>query len=237
MREQERRQVVDRETELVSVGARLAPAMPPTTADPGVVHEHVEPRLVALDLAGETAHRLERREVGPVDAQPVVARSLADLLGRARQPVRAAAVEQHGRTARGQVLRQRPAEPVGGAGDEDRLLVEGTHPGNRMRRSVAPRKRPLAPSGEISYSLLARMAAAERYIIQVERPGERIDMAAVRVLLGDTGVELDADYGPVPVNPKLGRYVVRGLASPDARARAEAIPGVRFFAEVRQEPA
>src|SRR5438876_8543069 len=77
VREQERRQVVDRETELVSVGARLAPAMPPTTADRGVVHEHVEPRLVALDLAGETAHRLERREVGPVDAQPVVARSLA----------------------------------------------------------------------------------------------------------------------------------------------------------------
>src|SRR6266568_1621671 len=133
VREQERRQVVDRETELVSVGARLAPAMTPTTADPGVVHEHVEPRLVALDLAGETAHRLERREVGPVDAQPVVVRSLADLLGRARQPVRAAAVEQHGRTARGQVLRQRPAEPVGGAGDEDRLLVEGTHQPARAR--------------------------------------------------------------------------------------------------------
>jgi len=109
--------------------------------------------------------------------------------------------------------------------------------GTTMAPDARFRYRPLAPSRGISYSLLARMAAAERYIIQVERPGERIDMAAVRVLLGDTGVELDADYGPVPVNPKLGRYVVRGLASPDARARAEAIPGVRFFAEVRQEPA
>lgn len=81
------------------------------------------------------------------------------------------------------------------------------------------------------------MTAVERYIIQVERPGERVDMAAIRALLGDTGVELDVDYGPVPINPKLGRYVVRGVASPDARARAETIPGVRFFADARQEPA
>ncbi len=80
-------------------------------------------------------------------------------------------------------------------------------------------------------------AVKSRYVIQLERPGERVDMEFVRALLGDTGVELDAAYGPVAVNPSLGRFVVRGFASPEARAVAERIPGVRFFADARQEPA
>ena len=76
-----------------------------------------------------------------------------------------------------------------------------------------------------------------RYVIQLERPGERVDMEFVRALLGDTGVEVDTGYGPIPVNPSLGRFVVRGLASPEARALAERIPGIRFFADARQQPA
>jgi hypothetical protein len=76
-----------------------------------------------------------------------------------------------------------------------------------------------------------------RYVIQLERPGERVDMEFVRALLGDTGVELDAAYGPIAVNPTLGRFVVRGVASPEARALAERIPGIKFFADARQEPA
>lgn len=76
-----------------------------------------------------------------------------------------------------------------------------------------------------------------RYVIQLERPGERVDMQFVRALLADTGVELDSEYGPIPVNPSLGRFVVRGVASPEARALAEQIPGVRFFADARQEVA
>jgi hypothetical protein len=81
------------------------------------------------------------------------------------------------------------------------------------------------------------MSPETRYIIQVDRPGERVDMAALRVLLDGVGVALDPNYGPVPVNPQLGRYVVRGTASPEARTRAEQIPGVRFFADAVQEPA
>jgi hypothetical protein len=82
------------------------------------------------------------------------------------------------------------------------------------------------------------MSPATRYIIQVDRPPpERVDMAAISALLDGVGVSLDLNYGPVPVNPKLGRYVVRGTATPDARARAEQIPGVRFFADAVQEPA
>ena len=80
-------------------------------------------------------------------------------------------------------------------------------------------------------------AVKSRYVIQLERPGEHVDMEFVRALLGGTGVELDAGYGPVPVNPGLGRFVVRGFASPEARALAERIPGIRFFADVRQQPA
>jgi hypothetical protein len=81
------------------------------------------------------------------------------------------------------------------------------------------------------------MSPVTRYIIQVDRPGERVDMAAIRSLLDGLDITLDLDYGPIPINPTLGRYVVRGSASPDARARAEQIPGVRFFADAAQEPA
>lgn len=88
-----------------------------------------------------------------------------------------------------------------------------------------------------AYSLGGEMAPATRYIIQVERPGERVDMTAIRRLLDGLGVTLDLEYGPIPINPTLGRYVVRGSASPEARARAEQIPGVRFFADAIQEPA
>jgi len=79
-------------------------------------------------------------------------------------------------------------------------------------------------------------AVKSRYVIQLERPGDRVDMEFVRDLLGGTGVELDAEYGPVPVNPTLGRFVVRGFASPEARALAERIPGIKFFADARQQP-
>ena len=74
------------------------------------------------------------------------------------------------------------------------------------------------------------------FIIQIDRPGDALDIATVRDLLMDTGVELDESYGPFLINPKLGRYVVRGLASPEARAKAEQVPGVRFFADAQQKP-
>lgn len=77
---------------------------------------------------------------------------------------------------------------------------------------------------------------ARAFIIQVDRPGERLDIPAVAALLDGTGVRLDGAYGPVLIDPHSGRHVVRGEATPEARRRAEAIPGVRFFADIRQEP-
>ncbi len=72
-------------------------------------------------------------------------------------------------------------------------------------------------------------------IIQVERPGQKLDMAAVQRILEGTGIELDPAYGPILVNPQLGRHVVRGRVSPAARAKAAKISGVLFFADVRQQ--
>ncbi len=83
---------------------------------------------------------------------------------------------------------------------------------------------------------MADPSSVPMMIIQVERPGEKLDMPAVLRILEGTGIELDLTYGPIVVNPQLGRHVVRGRVSADARARAEKIPGVTFFADVRQQP-
>lgn len=73
-------------------------------------------------------------------------------------------------------------------------------------------------------------------IIQIDRPGRKLAMEAVRKLLEGTGIEIDADYGPIPINPAIGRYVVRGRATLEARAKAEKISGVRLFADARVQP-
>jgi hypothetical protein len=73
-------------------------------------------------------------------------------------------------------------------------------------------------------------------IIQVDLPGGKLAMEAVSKLLEGTGIEIDANYGPIPINPAIGRYVVRGRATLEARAKAEKIPGVRLFADTRIQP-
>jgi hypothetical protein len=74
-----------------------------------------------------------------------------------------------------------------------------------------------------------------RFLIQLERPGATLGMAEVLEALRGTGVELDPTYGVILVNPDRGRYVVRGYATPDARARAERLDGVTLFADARIE--
>jgi len=75
-----------------------------------------------------------------------------------------------------------------------------------------------------------------RYIIQVERPKSGRDLESVWSLLRETGVELDSDYGPFLVNKARELYVVRGTASPDAKSKAENLPGIRFFSDAPQSP-
>ena len=73
-------------------------------------------------------------------------------------------------------------------------------------------------------------------MIQVERPGEELDMEKIASLLEPAGVQLDPSYGPINVNPKLGRHVVRGTATERAKTKAEKIKGVRFFRDLRIAP-
>ncbi len=83
---------------------------------------------------------------------------------------------------------------------------------------------------------MSQTDSTPQFIIQVERPGEKLDLAKIRALFEGTDVQLDDNYGPFLVNPKLSRYVVRGTATAQARAKAEQIQGVRFFPDIRQQP-
>ena len=75
-----------------------------------------------------------------------------------------------------------------------------------------------------------------RFLIQIDRPNAPLNMKKARSLLEPAGVELDVSYGPVCINPKLGRYVVRGVATPEAKSKAEQIGGVQFFMDGKVSP-
>lgn len=70
-----------------------------------------------------------------------------------------------------------------------------------------------------------------RFLIQIDRPEATLSMKKARSLLEPVGVKLDATYGPVCINPKIGRYIVRGVATPEAKSNAEKIDGVQFFSD------
>lgn len=76
----------------------------------------------------------------------------------------------------------------------------------------------------------------KHYLIQIERPGKTLTMDDIRHILAGTGVEVDEGYGPVVVNPDLGRHAVRGWADDESRQRAEDINGIRFFGDPRIAP-
>jgi hypothetical protein len=71
-----------------------------------------------------------------------------------------------------------------------------------------------------------------QYLIQIERKGKSPTLKQISEVLEVAGVELDPEYGPIKVNPKLPRYVVRGWANKSARAKAGKIAGVQFFSDL-----
>jgi hypothetical protein len=71
-----------------------------------------------------------------------------------------------------------------------------------------------------------------QYLIQIEHKGKSLTLNQISEVLEAAGVELDPGYGPIKVNPKLPRYVVRGWANKSARAKAEKIAGVQFFSDL-----
>jgi len=75
------------------------------------------------------------------------------------------------------------------------------------------------------------------FMIQIERPKAKIDLEAAQSILESAGVVVDTSYRPVCVNPKLGRYVLRGSATDEAKSKAERIKGVRLFPDLKIHPA
>jgi hypothetical protein len=81
------------------------------------------------------------------------------------------------------------------------------------------------------------MTESQSVLIQVDQLDQKPDLSTVKSMLEGTGVQLDDSYGPIAINPTLGRYVVRGTATPEAMEKAKQIPGVRLFADARLKPA
>jgi len=70
----------------------------------------------------------------------------------------------------------------------------------------------------------------EQIMIQVEKPGQKkLDMSSISKLLDTNGIKVDPSYGPFCVNPKLGRFVLRGFGTVQAQEKAKNIPGVTIF--------
>jgi hypothetical protein len=71
--------------------------------------------------------------------------------------------------------------------------------------------------------------ASRSVLFQIDRPGEPMDMSRARLLLEAAGVQVDPSYGPIPIDHRRGRYVVRGTASPEALERVRELEGVSVF--------
>jgi hypothetical protein len=101
---------------------------------------------------------------------------------------------------------------------------------------VKPRKKATQAQDPVPHKQKPLEHGRKHYLIQVERPGERLSISDVRKIFAATGVELDSQYGPILINPDLGRHAVRGWADDQSRQSAERIPGVRFFSDPRIAP-
>ena len=76
----------------------------------------------------------------------------------------------------------------------------------------------------------------DRLIIQIEKPNLKLTLMDIKEILYNTGVNLDENYGPYCVNPKLGRYVVRGTANAESQKKLRRIPGITLFLDKKIEP-
>ena len=75
-----------------------------------------------------------------------------------------------------------------------------------------------------------------RFIIQLERPGEKIDLKSIQKLLESKGIKVDTAYGLIQIDQKGSRFVMRGWGTPVSRKKAEQIPGIRFFSDATVKP-
>jgi hypothetical protein len=96
-----------------------------------------------------------------------------------------------------------------------------------------------APSGERTRqeSRIVSDPTLRRFLIQMDLPGQPLDMESAVALLEPRGVEVDRSYGPICLNPAMGRYVVRGTATEATRQLVEQISGIQLFRDSPIKPA
>ena len=127
-------EVVHGELELVAVGGQPGRQVV-VEGDAGVVHQQVEPGIVARHRVGELAHRLHRGKIGGDEAGRTLAR-LRDLVHHRLAAFGVAAVHDHVGAVGGQGQGQFAAQAVGGAGDQGGLAGVGN--GRQWRQCLRP---------------------------------------------------------------------------------------------------
>ena len=75
-----------------------------------------------------------------------------------------------------------------------------------------------------------------RFIIEGSSPAGRPGLPTLIDRLKSAGVNVDASYRPVLVDPKKQRYAMRGEATPDAKKRAEQNDDLAFYSDEPIEP-
>ena len=76
----------------------------------------------------------------------------------------------------------------------------------------------------------------ERIIIQCDLQEENVNLSTIDKKFKGTGLNLDKNYGPLLINPKLHRYVVRGFADQNTKAEISKLTGVKVFSDSKVKP-
>jgi len=76
----------------------------------------------------------------------------------------------------------------------------------------------------------------ERIIIQCDLQEENVSISIIDKKFKGTGLNLDKNYGPLLINPKLHRYVVRGFADLNTKTKISKLTGVKVFADSKVKP-
>jgi hypothetical protein len=78
---------------------------------------------------------------------------------------------------------------------------------------------------------------SDRFMIEIERPCEKLDMNEISSLLKKSGVRVDPTYGPFCINPRQGKYVIRGFGDVEVQEKLIKIPGITIFPDQKVKSA
>jgi hypothetical protein len=122
MGQQKAGEIIDREKQLVPVGADLPRSAPSPGAEAGIVDEDMEPVRFLPHRVGEAAHFGKCGEVGGEELGP--AANVLNLSNDFRAPMAITAVNQNARTSLAELLGYKPAYTIRRASDESSLSIK-----------------------------------------------------------------------------------------------------------------